>query len=83
MSAAIKGVFECKYECENFNKNITYFICKMTWLGACCFSIKFKVTIGVAKAFVGIVDIMLVVIGKSGKEIYWLTKTADEKNNTV
>ena len=32
VSAAVKGVFECKYDNKNFNKNITYFICKMTWL---------------------------------------------------
>ena len=32
VSAAVKGVFEYKYDNENFNKNITYFICKMTWL---------------------------------------------------
>ena len=30
VSAAVKGVFEFKYDNENFNKNITYFICKMT-----------------------------------------------------
>ena len=63
MSAAVKGVLECKYDNENFNKNITYFICKMTWLHVCSLSIS---TIGVAKAFVGI---MLVVIAKSGKNI--------------
>ena len=33
-----------------------------------------------AKAFVGI---MLVVIVKSGKEIHWLTKTEGVTNNTV
>ena len=33
-----------------------------------------------AKAFVGI---MLVVIAKSGKEIYWLTKTEGVMNNAV
>ena len=25
---------------ENFNKNITYFICKMTWLHVCSLSIR-------------------------------------------
>ena len=79
MSAAVKGVFECKYDNENFNKNITYFICKMTWLHICSLSITLT-TIGVAKAFVGI---MPVVIAKSGKEIYWLTKTEGVTNNTV
>ena len=39
VSAAVKGVFECKYDNENFNKNITYFICKMTWLHVCSLSI--------------------------------------------
>ena len=32
-----------------------------------------------AKAFLGV---MLVVIAKSGKEIYWLTKTEGVMNNT-
>ena len=32
-----------------------------------------------AKAFLGV---MLVVIAKSGKEIYWLTKTEGVTNNT-
>ena len=72
MSAAVK----------NFNKNITYFICKMTWLHVCCLSMTLTklVTIGVAEAFLGI---MLVVIAKSEKEIYWLTKTEGVTNNTA
>ena len=44
----------------------------MTWLHVCSLSITLQVTIGKVKTFVGI---MLVVIAKSGKEIYWLTKT--------
>ena len=48
----------------------------MTWLHVC----SLKVNIAVAEAFVGI---MLVVIAKSGKEIYWLTKTEGVTNNTV
>ena len=39
MSAAVKGVFECKYDNENFHKNITYFICKMIRLHVCSLSI--------------------------------------------
>ena len=39
MSAAVKGVFESKYDNENFNKIITYFICKMTSLHVCSLSI--------------------------------------------
>ena len=39
VSAAVKGVFECKHDNENFNKNITYFICKMIWLHVCSLSI--------------------------------------------
>ena len=82
MSAAVKGVFECKYDNKNFNKNITYFICKMTWLHVCFLSITLtsNYSIGVAKAFVGI---MLVLLAKSGKEIYWLKKTEGVTNNTV
>ena len=38
-SAAVKGVFEYTYDNEKFNKNITYFICKMTWLHVCSLSI--------------------------------------------
>ena len=79
MSATIKGVFECKYDNENFNKNITYFICKMTWLHVCSLSITLTSNY-LARAFV---EIMLVVIAKSGKEIYWLTKTEGVTNNTV
>ena len=46
-----------------------------------CMFFKYTiVTIGVATAFVGI---MLVVIAKSGKEVYWLTKTEGVTNNTV
>ena len=40
----------------------------------------YVLSIGVAKAFVGII---FVVIAKSGKEIYWLTKTEGVTNNTV
>ena len=36
---AVSGVFECKYDNENFNKNVTYFICKITWLHVCSLSI--------------------------------------------
>ena len=76
-SATVKGVFEYTYDNGNFNKNkLTYFICKMTWLHV----YSLKVIIAVAEAFVGI---MLVVIAKSGKEIYWLTKTEGVTNNTV
>ena len=39
VSADVKGVFECKCANENFNKNITYFICKMTCLHVCSLSI--------------------------------------------
>ena len=53
----------------------------MTWLHVCYLSIPLtSITIGMAKAFVGI---MLVVIPKSGKQIYWLTKTEGVTNNTV
>ena len=77
MSAANKGVFECKYDNENFNKNITYFICKINNMVTCTL---FEYNIGVAKVFLGM---MLVVIAKSGKEIHWLTKTEGVTNNTV
>ena len=53
----------------------------MTLLHVCSLSITLtSITIGMAKAFVGI---LLVVIAKSGKEIHRLTKTEGVTNNTV
>ena len=57
MSAAV--FLNAKDDNENFNKNVTYFICKMTWLRVCSLSITLTSNYWCAKAFVGI---MLVVI---------------------
>ena len=76
MSAANKGVFECKYDNENFNKKYNLFYLQNDMVTCTLF----EYNIGVAKVFLGI---MLAVIAKSGKEIHWLTKTEGVTNNTV